>query len=164
MKRTHVLVLSLVLLAGTALAQQPNSPVLPQSSPATSQVQVPGTDSYPDRDRAQIAALVQQLNAAAINKDTAFFNSVLTPNYRAVNAQGVTEDKGDILKAHRDDDIRYDSVQNRGQDIQVQGDMATERSTDDVRGSYKGQRFDGTYESTRTFQRQPDGSWKIVSF
>lgn len=175
MSRTHVLVFLLVLLiSGFALAQQ-SSVAQPQPvTPAQPGVAQPATPAQPeqpaattpamDQDRAQIQALVQQLDQAAINNDSATFDRLLAPNYQAINPQGVKEDKHDILKAHRDNDIKYESVQDRDENIQVAGNSATETSTSDVRGVYKGQRFDGTYESTRTFQRQPDGSWQIVNF
>jgi len=181
MNRTQVLVLSLVLIvSGFALAQQ--NPAVAQPQPATpaqpgiSQPQ-PSTPDQPaaasesataagsmSPERAQIQSLVQQLNQAAINNDTATFDRVLAPNYQAVNAQGVKEDKNDILKAHREDQIKYESIQDRDEDIQVNGNTAVERSTSDIRGVYKGQRFDGTYASIRNLQRQPDGNWQIVSF
>lgn len=172
MSRTHVLVFLLVLLISSfALAQQ--NPPIAQPQPATpaqpgiaqpAPAQPTAASPTMDQDRSQIQAMVQQLDEAAINNDAATFDRLLAPNYQAINPQGVKEDKHDILKAHRDDDIKYESVQDRDQSIQVAGNTATETSTSDVRGVYKGQRFDGTYESTRTFQRQPDGSWQIVGF
>lgn len=181
MNRTHVLVLSLVLLiSGFALAQQnppiaepqpgtPAQPGIAQPQPATpdvpaatSEAATPSASLSPER--VQIKALVQQLDEAAVNNDTAAFDRLLAPNYQAINAQGVKEDKHDILKAHRDDKIKYESVQDHDQNIEVNGNTAVERSTSDVRGVYKGERFDGTYASTRNFQRQPDGTWQIVSF
>lgn len=167
MSRTHVLVFLLVLLiSGFALAQQ--NPAIAQPQPATPAqpgVAQPAVASPSmEQDRSQIQTLVQQLDDAAINNDTATFDRLLAPNYEAINPQGVKEDKEKILKAHRNDDIKYESVQDHDQSIQVAGNTATETSTSDVRGVYKGQRFDGTYESTRTFQRQPDGSWQIVNF
>ena len=170
MNRTHLLVLSLVLfLSSVALAQQ--NPAIAQPQPSTAEqpavaqpVAQPEPSVRVSQDRAQIQQLVQQLDQAAVNNDTASFDRLLAPNYQAINPQGVRENKDTILKAHRNDDIKYESVQDHDQDIQVNGDTATERSTSDVRGVYKGQRFDGTYASTRQLQRQPDGSWQIVSF
>jgi ketosteroid isomerase-like protein len=171
MNRTHVFVLSLALsLSGLAVAQ---NPAIAQPQPGVSQPQPGVATEEPaiaqpaasvNQERAQIQNLVQNLDQAAVNNDTAFLDRVLAPNYQAVNPQGVREDKGDILKAHRNHDVKYESVEDRGQEIQVAGDTAVERSTSDVKGVYKGQRFDGVYASTRNFQRLPDGSWQIVSF
>ena len=166
MNRT-ALVLSLVLLlTGFALAQQ-NPPIAqPQpNAPATPGVAEPVAPAVRvTQDRAMIAQLVQQLNQAAMSNDVSTLDRVLASNYQAINAQGVKEDKNDILKAHRNRDIKFESVEDHDQDIQVAGDTATERSTSDIKGVYKGQRFDGTYSSTRSLQRQPDGTWQIVSF
>ena len=170
MNRTHLLVLLLALSLSTlALAQQ--NPAIAQPQPSTADqpgvaqpVAQPDTSVRGSQDRGQIQQLVQQLDQAAIHNDAGVFDRLLAPNYQATNPQGVREDKGTILKAHKNDDIKYESVQDRDQEIQVNGDTATERSTSDVRGVYKGQRFDGTYASTRQFQRQPDGTWQIVSF
>ena len=177
MSRTLILVFLLAfLISGFALAQQ-NPPIAqPQpATPAQPAIAQPATAEPPaaesatpgaavEMERSQIQALVQQLDQAAINNDANTFDRLLAPNYQAINPQGVKEDKHDILKAHRKDEIKYESVQDRDQNIQVAGNTATETSTSDIRGVYKGQRFDGTYASTRTFQRQPDGSWQIVSF
>lgn len=167
MSRTHVLVFLLVLLISSlALAQQ--NPAIAQPQPATRAQPSVAQPSTPaggvEVARSQIQDLVQQLDQAAINNDAATFDRLLAPNYEAINPQGVKEDKHDILKAHRDNDIKYESVQDRDENIEVAGNTATETSTSDVRGVYKGQRFDGTYASTRTFERQPDGSWQIVNF
>ncbi len=180
MNRTPMLVLLLVLLvSGFALAQQ--NPPIAQPQPATPEQ--PGIaqpqPAAPDqpmgaepaaapsvavsRDRAQIQSLVQQLNQAALTNDASTFDRLLASNYQAINPQGVKEDKNDILKAHRNNDIKYEALQDRDEDIQVNGNTAVERSTSDVRGVYKGQRFDGSYSSTRNLERQPDGSWQIVS-
>jgi len=180
MNRTHILVLSLVLLVGGfALAQQnppiaqpqpatPEQPGIAQPQPATPDTPAASEGATPSvsmsPERAQIQSLVQQLDAAAINNDASTFDRLLAPNYQAVNPQGVREDKHDILKAHRDNDIRYESVQDHDQNIEVNGNTAVARRTSDIRGVYKGQRFDGTYASRRNFQRQPDGTWQIVSF
>lgn len=165
------LVFSFVLLLGcsVALAQQTSQGVAaptdqPAATTGVATESSPAASVSTTEAHAQIQQLVQQLDQAALTNDTATFQRLLAPNYQAVNAQGVRQDKAKILKVHRDNDIKYDSIQNRSQDIQVNGNTATERSTDDIRGTYKGNRFDGTYQSTRTFSRQPDGSWRIVSF
>lgn len=173
MSRIPALALSVVLLmSALAMAQQQN-PAMAQPQPATPDTGVaqptaePGTPAVAvarERDRAQIQAMVQQLDQAAEQNDVATMDRLLAPNYQAINAQGIKESKDDILKAHKHDDIQYEAVNIRDQNIQVTGDSATEQNTADVKGVYKGSRFDGTYSSTRTFQRQPDGSWRIVSF
>lgn len=174
MSRTHAFVLSLVLLlSALAVAQQQNPAVaLPQPSTpvdtgVAQPVAEPGSPTVAvtrERDRAQIQSLVQQLDQAAEQNDVATMDRLLAPGYQAVNAQGVKENKNDILHAHRNDDIKFEAVNIRDQNIQVNGDSATEQNTADVKGVYKGSRFDGTYSSERTFQRQPDGNWQIVSF
>lgn len=175
MSRTHPLVLLIVLLiSGLALAQQQNpavaqpQPVTPAEPGVAQPAAEPATPAAGavavERDRAQIQALVQQLDQAAEHNDVATIDRLLAPNYRAVNAWGVKENKEDILHAHRHEQIKYEAVNIRDQNIQVNGDTATEQNTADVKGVYKGTRFDGRYASTRTFQRQPDGNWQIVSF
>lgn len=179
MSRTHVFVLLLVLLMSAfALAQQnpaianpqPATPATPGVATPTAEPATPGEPVAPaiavarERDRAQIQSLVQQFDQAAEQNDVATIDRMLAPNYRAINAWGVKEDKGDILHAHKDNNIKFEAVDIRDQNIQVNGDTATEQNTADVKGVYKGSRFDGTYSSERTFQRQPDGNWQIVSF
>lgn len=181
MNRTHALVLSLALLtSGFAMAQQqsPQQQPLAVAAPAPPSqpaANTPATEVAPaeaappvvstrsmDRDRQDVAALVQQLDQAAIHNDVNTLDRVLASDYKAVNPQGVQENRDDILKAHRNNDIKFESVQTRDQDIQVNGDTATERNTADIKGTYKGQRFDGTYASTRTFQRTAEG-WQMIS-
>jgi uncharacterized protein (TIGR02246 family) len=169
MKRTHALVLCFALLFGSALAfgQQQGGIAAPTGEPAANSGVATETAApavVVNRDRAQIQSLVQQLDQAALTNDAATFKRLLAPNYEAINAQGVKQNRDTILHAHDKNQIKYESIQMRDQDIQVNGDSAVERNTADVKGTYKGQRFDGTYASTRTFQRQPDGSWRIVRF
>lgn len=175
MNRRHAFALLLVfLISGLGLAQQAPAVAQPQpaspAAPGVSQPVQPADTESPaavartQQDRAQIRSLVQQFDQAAINDDVATIDRMLAPNYHAVNAWGVRENKNDILHAHNQNDIKFEAVNVRDENIQVNGDTATEQNTADVKGVYKGTRFDGTYSSTRTFQRQPDGSWQIVSF
>lgn len=170
MKRSHALVLSFALLFGSAMAfaQQQPGVAAPTAPPATTAgvatEAAPAPAVVVTRDRAEIQSLVQQLDQAALVNDTATFKKLLAPDYQAINAQGVKENRDTILHAHEKNQIKYESIQMRDQNIDVAGDTAVERNTADVKGTYKGQRFDGTYASTRTFQRQADGSWRIVRF
>lgn len=171
MKRTHALVLSVALLFGCSFAfgQDQSGVAAPTAPPAASTgVATEANPAAPavvvNRDRAEIQSLVQQLDQAALRNDSATMDRLLAPNYQATNAEGVKQDRETVLKAHNKDEIKYQSIQMRDQNIDVNGDTAVERNTADVKGSYKGQRFDGTYASTRTFQRQPDGSWRVVRF
>lgn len=173
MSRKQAFVLSLVLLMSALAMPQQQRPAVAQPQPATpadNGIAQPAAEPGSavavarERDRAQIQSLVQQFDHAAEQNDVATIDRLLAPNYQAINAQGVKENKGDILHAHKHDDIKYEAVNIRDQNIQVNGDTATEQNTADVKGVYKGTRFDGTYSSTRTLQRQPDGSWQIVSF
>jgi hypothetical protein len=139
MNRTHALVLSLLLLvSGFTLAQQ--NPPIAQPQPATREqpgVAQPAEAAVTNQDRAQIQSLVRQLGQAALNNDVAYFDQVLAPNYQAINAQGVKEDKNYILNAQRQNDIKYEAIDEREEDIRVSGDTAVERGTTDVKGVYR---------------------------
>lgn len=115
------------------------------------------------QERQQVRDIVQQLDDAAVRNDSGFFDRGLTLDYVVANADTRKEDKEEIVKAHNNGDIKYDSVQLRDQNIDVIGQTAIERETADVRGSYKGKRFDGRYGTTRMWKRLPNGHWQLLA-
>lgn len=109
----------------------------------------------------QVASLLRQLDQAALSNNTAFFDQVLADDYQAVNPQGKKEDRSYVLQ--REKDMKYESINIvQGPYFQPQGDRVIESNVAQVKGTYKGDRFDGTYQSTRVWELR-NGQWKIVS-
>lgn len=151
-------------LALAASAQQPTA-AGDQISPAQQQPNVGATPAVnaPDltAEQQQVASLLRQLDQAALSNNTAFFDQVLADDYQAVNPQGKKEDRNYVLQ--REKDMKYESINIvQGPFLQPQGDRVVETNVAQVKGTYKGDRFDGTYQSTRVWQLR-DGQWKIVS-
>ena len=149
-------------LALAASAQQPAA-AGGQISPAQQEPNFGATPAAndPTPDQQQVASLRQQLDQAALQNNVAFFDEVLADDYQAINPQGKKQDKNYVLQ--REKDMKYESINVvQGPYFQSQGDRVVESNVAQVRGTYKGSRFDGTYQSTRVWQLR-DGQWKIVS-
>ena len=151
-------------LALAASAQQPTA-AGDQTSPPQQQPNLGATPAAnaPDlgAEQQQVASLLRQLDQAALSNNTAFFDQVLADDYQAVNPQGKKEDRNYVLQ--REKDMKYESINIvQGPYLQPQGDRVVETNVAQVKGTYKGGRFDGTYQSTRVWQLR-DGQWKIVS-
>ncbi|MGI9104444.1 MAG: nuclear transport factor 2 family protein [Terriglobales bacterium] len=163
MKTVHVLALLVLSLALVSSAQQqPIAAPAPPVAPVTPAVARPVQPLSLEQERQQVTNVVQQLDDAAIRNDTGFFERVLAPNYVATNAQTRLEHRDDIVNAHKNNDIKYEAVNIRNQQFDVNGRTVIERNTADVRGSYKGKRFDGTYAAERMWVLLPNGNWQMA--
>ena len=168
MKTLRLSGLLLVFALSVALAATAQQPAAAggQISPAQQQPQFGATAPAPNApdlnaQQQQVASLLQQLDQAALSNNTAFLGQVLADDYQAINPQGKKEDKNYVMQ--REKDMKYESINPvQGPYFQVQGDRVVETNVAQVKGTYKGDRFDGTYQSTRVWQMR-DGQWKIVS-
>ena len=168
MKRASVLVLFVVFALAMAAAQETTaSNAMPVVSETSAVISMAPTNRPSEislyQERLQVRNVVQQLNDAALRNEAGFFDRGIVPDYVVANAETRKEDKDEIVKAHKNGDIKYNSVQVREQNIDVIGQTAIERETADVRGSYKGKRFDGKYSTTRMWKRLPNGHWQLLA-
>jgi ketosteroid isomerase-like protein len=115
------------------------------------------------QERQQVQNVVQQLDDAAVRNDAQLFDRALAPDYVASNADSKEEHRADIVNAHQRGDIKYDSVQIRDQAIDIVGETAVEHEIADIRGAYKGRRFDGMYRTSRMWKRMPNGNWQLAA-
>jgi ketosteroid isomerase-like protein len=157
--------LMMLCLAGLAAAQQTASSEtpLPANNSAEISMAPVARPMAIDTERQQVRELVRQLDDAALHNDADFFDHALAPDYVVSNADSKKEAKAEVVDAHRNGDLKYESVEVRDQSIDVIGQSAIERETADVRGSYKGRRFDGTYRAMRMWKRLPNGNWQLAA-
>lgn len=167
MKPAGIFLLVVFALAAMAVAQQTASNAMPVASETSAEISMAPTNRPSEitiyQERQQVQNVVQQLDDAALRNDADFFDRALAPDYVVSNADSRKEDKTEIVNAHKNGDIKYESVQIREQNIDVIGQTAIERERADVRGSYKGKRFDGTYNTSRMWTRLPNGHWQLAA-
>ena len=169
MKRASMLALLVVFApAAIAAAQETTaSNAMPVVNETSAVINMAPTNRPSEisiyQERQQVRNVVRQLDDAALRNDAGFFDRGLALDYVVANADTRKEDKEEIFKAHKDGDIKFNSVQVRDQNIDVIGQTAIERETADVRGSYKGKRFDGRYGTTRMWKRLPNGHWQLLA-
>jgi hypothetical protein len=168
MKRASVFVPFVVFaLAAVAAAQIASNTSMPPATETTAEISMAPTNRPSEitiyQERQQVQNVVQQLDDAALRNDADFFDRALAPDYVVSNSDSRKEDKDEIVNAHRNGDIKYDSVQIREQNIDVIGETAIERQIADVRGSYKGRRLDGVYSTSRMWKRLPNGHWQLAA-
>ncbi len=167
MKRVCLFLLAVFALTMLAPAQQTASSSMPMATapqPSGELNMAPANREMTIyQERQQVQSVTQQLDQAAERNDANLFASGLAPDYVASNADSREEHKQEIVDAHRNGDIKYDSVKVRDQSIDVIGKTAIERDVADVKGTYKGKRFDGTYSATRMWKILPDGNWQLAA-
>jgi ketosteroid isomerase-like protein len=150
-----------------AAAQQTASTSMPPATETSAEISMAPTNRPSEitiyQERQQVRNVVEQLNHAALRNDAGFFDRALASDYVVSNADSRKEDKAEIVNAHKNGDIKFESVQIREQAIDVIGQTAVERELADVRGTYKGRRFDGPYNTTRMWKRLPNGNWQLAA-
>jgi ketosteroid isomerase-like protein len=168
MKRDIVFVLIVMfVLAAMAAAQIATNTSMTPAAETSAVISMAPTNRPSEisiyQERQQVKNVVEQLDDAARRNDAEFFDRALAPDYVVSNSDSRKEDRDEIVSAHRNGDIKYDAVQIREQNIDVIGETAIERELADVRGSYKGRRFDGTYSTSRMWKRLPNGQWLLAA-
>jgi len=78
----------------------------------------------PAEDKATVAALDTQYQAAVKNNDAATMDRILADDFVLVTGKGKTFTKADLLKAARDKDQIYEHQEDTEQTVRVWGDTA----------------------------------------
>ncbi len=112
----------------------------------------------------QITALEDQGRDAALKGDTGFLEQYLADDYVGISGStGHVTDKSQSLNSWKSGDVKYTAIDLSDRKVRVLGDTAIVNGTANVKGTFKGQSFDGTYSFTRVWMKR-GGKWQAENF
>ena len=137
--------------SATHLAAQ-SSAAPPCSSPRTD-------PSAVKEDKAKLAALDTEYQAAVKVNDASTMDRLLADNFMLVTGSGKTYDKAALLEEARSGRIHYDHQEDTEQTVRIWGDTAVVTAKLWEQGTENGQPFDRTAWFSDTYVRTPTG-WR----
>ena len=115
----------------------------------------------PSDDRAAVAALDTQYQAAVKANDAATMDKILADDFVLVTGKGKAFTKADLLKAARDKSETYEHQEDSEQTVRVWGDTAVVTALLWVKGTHQEGAFDYKLWFSDTYARTPRG-WRYV--
>jgi ketosteroid isomerase-like protein len=112
-------------------------------------------------DRATLAALDTQFQAAVKINDAATMDRILADDFILVVGSGKTYDKAALLEEARSGRIHYDHQEDTEQTVRIWGDTAVVTAKLWEAGTDSGTPFDKTVWFSDTYVRTPTG-WRYV--
>jgi ketosteroid isomerase-like protein len=119
----------------------------------------------PEEDRATVAALDTEYQAAVKANDADAMERILHPEFALVSSSGKVYDRKELLRAARDGDVLYERQDEvaGSQKVRVYGDTAVVTARLRISGKPKsaGKDFDYELWFSDTYVRTPDG-WRYA--
>lgn len=150
----RILLPTVLLAAGFISACADRTPSIRKAGSADARVTASTADSVRD--------ILDQLNTAAVKRDSSAIARLLDESYVGVAPSGDTLNRASALAGVTDTNVRYDSlVDTRPPAIQVEGDSATVEGQVLVHGVQREQVFIHRANYTYRLLRRPDG-WRVT--
>jgi ketosteroid isomerase-like protein len=118
-------------------------------------------DASSEDDRAAVATLDTQYQAAVEKNDAATMDHILAADFILVVGTGKTYRKADLLKEARAANVVYEHQSDTEQTVRVWGDTAVVTAKLWEKGTQDGKPFDKTLWFSDTYVRTPAG-WRYV--
>ena len=112
-------------------------------------------------DKAIMAALDYEYQAAVKANDVATMDRILADDFVLVTGRGTTFTKADLLKEARDKKMVYERQEELQQMVRLWGDAAVVTALLWAKGTNDGERFDYKLWFSDTYVRTPAG-WRYV--
>ena len=112
-------------------------------------------------DRAIVAALDTEYQAAVKNNDAATMERILADDFVLVTGKGKSYNKTDLLRAARDKSETYEHQEDTNQSVRVFGDTAVVTALLWIKGKNKAAAYDYKLWFSDTYARTPQG-WRYV--
>ena len=114
--------------------------------------------------RHEIDQLEETWRDAILKSNTTVMDGLLADDYMAITASGMLQTKEQTLASLRAGHTRFTALDISDRKVRFYGSTALVTSVADVKGTTSDGDVSGSYRYTRVYVRDPQGSWKIVSF
>lgn len=111
----------------------------------------------------QVLDLERQAKEAALRRDVAFCERMLSEDYVAIGPLGQVTTKAETIAARKSAQLHYDAMDVSDMVVRLFGNTAVVTARADVKGTDFGEDFSGPYRFTRVWVRR-DGHWQTVSY
>jgi ketosteroid isomerase-like protein len=114
--------------------------------------------------RRQIDQLEDAWREAVMKSNSVEMDKLLADDYLAITASGTLQTKEQALANLRAGRTRFTTLDISDRKVRFYGTTALVTSQADVQGTTSEGALSGSYRYTRVYVRDPQGTWKIVSF
>jgi ketosteroid isomerase-like protein len=114
--------------------------------------------------RHEIDSLEDEWRSAVLTSDTKAMSSLLADDYMAITPSGTIQTRDDALESLRAGRIHFTSLTITDRKVRFYGTTAVVTSLADIEATTPEGSVTGSYRYTRVYVRDPQGTWKIVSF
>jgi ketosteroid isomerase-like protein len=162
MKKLKLIVLVLaaicLLAVPLALGQGENLPASTKESSATS-----GKGNKAGEQQA-VEKLDDELFAADLKGDAAFFEKNLADDYVRIDAHGEMRNKAETVDRYKSGVRRLDALDSKKREVRMFGNTAIVTREDTAKGRVGSNEFTGTYRKTIVYVKEKNGQWLNVNF
>ncbi|MGA8554189.1 MAG: nuclear transport factor 2 family protein [Candidatus Acidiferrales bacterium] len=117
--------------------------------------------SYAADDKAAVAALDTEFQAAVLKNDAATMDRILADDFILVTGSGKVFNKADSLEEARSGEYIYEHQEDTSRTVRVWGDTAVVTAKLWMKGTHNGKPFDKTLWFSDTYVRTATG-WRYV--
>ncbi|MGP8173991.1 MAG: nuclear transport factor 2 family protein [Terracidiphilus sp.] len=114
--------------------------------------------------RHEIFQLEETWRNALLKGDIAAMDSLLADDYMAITASGTLQTKEETLASLRSGKVHFTALDISDRRVRFYGTTALVTSLAQAQGTSTEGDISGSYRCTRVYVRNPQGTWKIVSF
>jgi len=112
----------------------------------------------------EIDQLEDEWRNAILTANSKELDSLLADDYMAITASGTLQTKAEALDSLRSGRVHFTSLDITDRKVRFYGTTAIVTSMANIQATTADGQVNGSYRYTRVYARDPQGSWKIVSF
>jgi ketosteroid isomerase-like protein len=114
--------------------------------------------------RHEIDQLEDEWREAILKSNTGEMDKLLADDYMAITASGTLQTKDQTLASLRAGRMHFTSLDIGDRKVRFYGTTALVTSLAEVHGNTADGEISGSFRYTRVYVRDPQGTWRIVSF
>jgi ketosteroid isomerase-like protein len=156
-----------LLAVPLALGQGENLPASARESGAGSRngmTAIEQTGNGNEAEQHAVEKLDDELFAADLNGDAAFFEKNLAADYVRIDAHGEMRNKAETVERYKSGFRKLDALNLKKREVRMFGNTAIVTREDNARGRMGSTEFSGTYRKTLVYMRGKNGQWLNINF
>jgi len=111
-----------------------------------------------------VEKLDDELFAADLNGDAAFFEKNLAADYVRIDAHGEMRNKAETVERYKSGLRKLGALELKKREVRIFGNTAIVTREDNAKGRVGLNGFSGTYRKTLVYMREKNGQWLNFSF
>ena len=157
-----------LLAVPLALGQRENPPASIKEGGATSGKGMTAIEQTGKGNKAGEQTAVEKLDdelfAADLTGDAAFFEKNLADNYVRIDAHGEIRNKAETIDRYKSGLRKLEALDLRNREVRMFGNIAIVTREDNAKGRVGSNEFSGTYRKTVVYVKGKNGQWLNINF